>query len=87
MSRPSRNDSARLEALETASVHLNDAMQSCGILAAHLRRIYRRVPQLDHIVELANGEMVRIIDDCDAAHDCVKQVLQSDQAQRSVGSP
>ena len=87
MSRPSQAESARLEALETASTHLYDAMQSCGVLAAHLRRLNRRVPQLSQIVELADREMARIIDDCDQAHDCVKQVLQSDQAERSAGHP
>jgi hypothetical protein len=65
-------------------VHLEDAIEAAGVLAAHLRRIYRRVPELGHIVQLADGEMARIVDDCDQARDRLVAVLDAEQMQRSV---
>jgi len=84
MSRPSKVNAQRLEDLETAAVHLADAMSSCGILAIHLRRVYRRVPELALIIGQIDAEMRRIVDDCDQAHDRLVAVLDAEQVQRSM---
>ena len=55
----------------------------------HLRLLIEFLGECDveSVTTLADVEMSRIVDDCDQAHACLKEVLQSDQAQRSAGNP
>lgn len=62
MSRPSRNEERRLEALEGAAGLLAQARDATGVLAIRLRQIWRRAPELAHVIEPADQELGDIVD-------------------------
>ena len=83
MSRPSRSEQERLEALEGASALLDEALRACGILSVRLRQVWRRAPELGAALELAGDEVARVVDGCDGARELLHQVLEVEQEERS----
>lgn len=82
MSRPSKTESAKLEALEGASGLLAQAMEATGILTIRLRQALRRAPRLDHILSPAEDELAIIVDNCDDARELLGRLLEIEQEQR-----
>lgn len=83
MSRPSKAEQERLEALEGMSALLDGVMRACGIVAVRLRQARRREPHLAGVLEPASEELALIVDSCDQAHEMVKAVLIASQARRT----
>lgn len=87
MSRPSREESERLEVLEGAAGRIGQALESCSVLALRLRQLGRRVqgvePRLLEYIELANQQLTVILDDCDDAHEHLGELLELNQQRRT----
>ena len=83
MSRPSRTEEDRLEALEGAAALLSGVQHASGVLAVRLRQVKRRAPSLAELIGLASDELVRIVDGCDSAHELLKRILAAEQERRT----
>ena len=87
MSRPSREESETLEALEGAAGRIGQALESCSVLALRLRQLGRRVegiePRLLEYVALADQQLTSILDDCDDAQENLGKLLELNQKRRT----
>jgi len=84
MSRPSKTDARKLEALEGAAGLLAQARDRTGILAIRLRQILRRAPEMARVIEPAGDELTAIVDYCDDARELLGEGLAFEQERRSV---
>jgi len=82
MSRPSRSEEKRLEALEGIAALLSQVLEATGILAVRLRQVQRRAPELARVINPASEELRLIVDSCDDARRLLGEVLEMEQARR-----
>ena len=83
MSRPSKIEARQLEALEGISALLDEAMDICGIVAVRLRQASRQEPRLISVLNPANQQLAHIVDNCDCAHELIKEILAQAQICRA----
>lgn len=85
--RPSRRDSAILEALEGAAGVLGVGLrQDLELLAIRLGDLRRRLPEYRRLIALAEEVAAVCEDDRARAHQLLAEVLATLQAERSGGS-
>lgn len=83
MSRPSRGDARRLEALEGIAGLLAQALDAADVLAIRLRQVERRAPELGALIGPAREELALVVGRCDRAQELVRAILAEDQVDRN----